>query len=66
MLQARHFVRKIFDPCDAKDSKKKSREEYIAQRDKKQSLFTKQKMSAPQVEVESTMPLQAGAQTAQL
>jgi hypothetical protein len=31
------------DPCDAKDSKKRNREEDIIQRDKKQSLFTKKK-----------------------
>jgi hypothetical protein len=52
-------------PCDAKDSKKKTREEDIAQRDKKQSLFTKQKMSALQVDAGRPMCLQAGAQTAQ-
>jgi hypothetical protein len=40
----------FFESFDAKDSKKKNREEDIVQRNKKQSLFTKQKMSAPQVE----------------
>jgi hypothetical protein len=40
----------FLNPCDAKDSKKKNREEDIVQRNKKQSLFTKQKMLAPQVE----------------
>jgi hypothetical protein len=38
------------DPCDAKDLKKRNREEDIIQRDKKKSLFTKQKMSVPQVQ----------------
>jgi hypothetical protein len=38
------------DLCGAKDSKKRNREEGIVQRDKKKSLFTKQKMSAPQVQ----------------
>jgi hypothetical protein len=66
VLQARRFAKKLFDPCDAKDSKKKNREEDIIQRDKKQSLFIKQKMMMPQVEVASPMHLQAGAQTAQL
>jgi hypothetical protein len=64
--QARRFAKKLFDPCDAKDSKKKNHEEDIIQRDKKQSLFTKQKMTMPQVEVASPMHLQVGAQTAQL
>jgi hypothetical protein len=53
------------DPCDAKDSKKKNREEDIVQPDKKKSLFTKQKILAPQVEALSPMCLQAGARTAQ-
>jgi hypothetical protein len=59
--------REIFlDPCDAKDSKKRNHEEDIIQHDKKQSLFTKQKMSVPQVQAGSPMRLQAGAQTTQL
>jgi hypothetical protein len=40
----------FLDPCDAKDLKKRNREEDIIQRDKKKSLFTKQKMSVPQVQ----------------
>jgi hypothetical protein len=48
------------DTCDAKDSKKKNREEDIIQHNKK-SLFTKQKMPTPQVETGSPMRLQAGA-----
>jgi hypothetical protein len=54
-------MRIFFNPCDAKDSKKRNREEDIVQHDKKQSLFTKQKMPAPQVEEGSPMRLQAGA-----
>jgi hypothetical protein len=61
------ILREIFlDPCDAKDSKKRNREEDIVQCDKKQSLFTKQKMLMPQVQARSPMLLQAGARTAQL
>jgi hypothetical protein len=42
-------MRKILNLCDAKDLKKRNREADIVQCDKKQSLFTKKKMSAPQV-----------------
>jgi hypothetical protein len=51
---------KKLDPCDAKESKKRNHEEDTVQCDKKQSLFTKQKMSAPQVQEGSPMHLQAG------
>jgi hypothetical protein len=37
----------FLDPCNAKDSKKRNCEEDIIQRGRKQSLFTKQKMSVP-------------------
>jgi hypothetical protein len=63
VLQARHFVEKNSDHCDAKNLKKKNSEEDIVQRNKKQSLFTKQKILVPQVEARSPMRLQVDTRT---